>query len=77
MWFWCDKWFFLGHRYKQKTLQVLWVMDEESEKAFPTKDQTPNEYELVDGPVSSTLCMSSLVGFCSPYSMEVCSKINY
>ena len=73
----CDERFTQGHRCKQKSLQVLWVIDkeEETEGSFPTGDPAPTGEELVDGPVFAALCVSSLVGFCSRHSMKVRGKI--
>ena len=67
-----DKRFSPRHRCKQKTLQVLWVMDEEDEEEntmVPKQNQIEEEY--VDGPTSAVLCVSFLVGFCAPQSMKV------
>ena len=75
----CDERFAPGHRCKKKSLQVLWVMDEEekTEESFPTWDPASTGEELADDPVSATLCVSSLVEFCSPHSMKVHGKIMF
>ena len=49
--------------------------EEETEGSFMTRDLAPMREELTDGSVSTTLCVSSLVGFCSPHSMKVHGKI--
>ena len=49
--------------------------EEETEKSFPTWDPTSTREELADGPMSTALCVSSLVGFCSLHSMKVRGKI--
>ena len=73
----CDERFTQGHHCKQKSLQVLWVIDKEEETkgSFPTGDPAPTGEELADSPVSAALCVSSLVGFCSRHSMKVLGKI--
>ena len=70
--FCCNKRFSPGHCCKQKTLQVLWVRDEEDEEeniVDPKQNQIEEEY--VVGPSSVVLCVSSFVGFCTLHSMKV------
>ena len=74
----CDERFSQGHRCKQKTLQVLWVIEDEVEdkEDLPTPKPTVGEDPLAEGLISAVLCVSSLVGFYSPHSMKVRGKIN-
>ena len=73
----CDERFSPGHRCKQKTLQVLWVTDDEEDDGIdpPLPDEAAGEVELADGPTTAVLCISSMVGFCPPHSMKVRGKI--
>ena len=53
MCFRCDERFLPGHCCKQKTLQVLWVTDNEEEDEIdpPLPDEATGGVELVDGPL--------------------------
>ena len=75
--FQCDERFSPGHRCKQKTLQVLWVIDDEDEDEINPllPDEAASGVELADGPTTAVLCISSMVGFCPPHSMKVHDKI--
>ena len=48
-------------------------MDEEEEgiDVSKSRERIQNEEEITDGPETATLCVSSLVEFCSPQSMKV------
>ena len=73
----CEERLSPGHRCKQKTLQVLWVTDDEEEEEIdpPLPDEAAGGVELADGPTTTILCISSMVGFCPPHSMKVRDKI--
>ena len=73
----CDERFSSGHCYKQKTLQVLWVMDKEEEgtNVLQSLERIQSEEETTYGPKIAALCVSSLVAFCSPQSMKVRGRI--
>ena len=73
----CDERFSPSHRCKQKTLQVLWVTDDEEEDGIdpPLPNEAAGGVELADGPTTAVLCISSMVGFCPPHSMKVRGKI--
>ena len=73
----CDERFSPGHRCKQKTLQVLWVTNDEEEDGInpPLSDEAVDGIELTDGPTTAVLCISSMVGFCPPHLMKVREKI--
>ena len=76
--FHCDERFSPGHRCKHKVLKVLWVTEDEveDEEDLPSPKPTMGEEPLAEGPISAVLCVSSLVGLCSPHSMKVRGKIN-
>ena len=73
----CDERFSPGHHYKQKTLQVLWVTDDEEEDEIdpPLPNEATGGVELADGPITAVLCISSMVRFCPPHLMKVRGKI--
>ena len=49
--------------------------EEEGTYVLQSLERTQSEEEIADGPETVTLCVSSLVGFCSPRSMKVRGRI--